>query len=561
MWSQGFKLVGPAAEGGSQQGSSVALSADGNTALIGGPGDNQKAGAAWVWSRSSLSWSKLVPSDASAPACFGQSVALSADGNTALIGGPCDDGNYGAAWVFTRTAGAWSQYGNKLMGKPLFPNAAKQGSSVALSGDGLTALIGAPDDLGGDPGGVYVFTLENGTWKEQTRIAGSGSTGTPIYQGYAVALSADGDIAMFGGYADNSSAGAAWVFIRRNGIWTQQGPKLIGSGATGTATQGVSVALSSSGNTALIGGFEDNSATGATWVFIPPTNTHDFNGNTTSDIVWQDTSGNTAMWLMNGNAIASAGGFPLPGWSLVGQRDFNGDGKSDLLWRDAAGDTYIWLMNGTTATSALSIGNVSGWSVAAVGSFAGLGTAGIVWKDASSDYVLWLMNPSQPNMVASAVVLGTLPGWQIAGTGDFNGDGFTDLLWRNTAGDTYIWFMQGTTVLSAGLIGTIPPPWSVVGTGDFNGDGMADIVWSNGSGYTSVWLMSSTSVISTGNFYLPGWSIAQTGDYNGDGEDDLLWRDAAGDTYIWFMNGTAVGSTGYVATVPSPWAVQSLNAE
>jgi hypothetical protein len=42
---------------------------------------------------------------------------------------------------------------------------------------------------------------------------------------------------------------------------------------------------------------------------------------------------------------------------------------------------------------------------------------------------------------------------------------------------------------------------------------------------------------------------------------DLLWRDAAGDTYIWFMNGSAIGSVGYVATVPNPWAVQSVNAE
>jgi hypothetical protein len=54
-----------------------------------------------VFTRTGSTWmqqgNKLMPSDASAPACFGQSVALSADGNTALIGGPCDDGNYGAA--------------------------------------------------------------------------------------------------------------------------------------------------------------------------------------------------------------------------------------------------------------------------------------------------------------------------------------------------------------------------------------------------------------------------------------------------------------------------------
>ena len=35
-------------------------------------------------------------------------------------------------------------------------------------------------------------------------------------------------------------------------------------------------------------------------------------------------------------------------WSIVGQRDFNGDGKADFLWRDTTGDVAIWLMNGTT---------------------------------------------------------------------------------------------------------------------------------------------------------------------------------------------------------------------
>ena len=46
---QGPKLVGTLAVGAAQQGYSVALSADGNTAIVGGPGDNSNAGAAWVF--------------------------------------------------------------------------------------------------------------------------------------------------------------------------------------------------------------------------------------------------------------------------------------------------------------------------------------------------------------------------------------------------------------------------------------------------------------------------------------------------------------------------------
>ena len=53
--------------------------------------------------------------------------------------------------------------------------------------------------------------------------------------------------------------------------FTQQGPKLVGTGAVIPAAQGESVALSADGNTAILGGRGDNSGTGAAWVFIHPT--------------------------------------------------------------------------------------------------------------------------------------------------------------------------------------------------------------------------------------------------------------------------------------------------
>jgi hypothetical protein len=76
-------------------------------------------------------------------------------------------------------------------------------------------------------------------------------------QGSSVAISADGNTAIVGGPDDNIDAsgttgvGAAWVFIRSGGAWVQQGPKLVGSGAVG---QGFSVALSADGNIAIVGG-------------------------------------------------------------------------------------------------------------------------------------------------------------------------------------------------------------------------------------------------------------------------------------------------------------------
>jgi hypothetical protein len=105
---QGPKLVGTGAVGAAQQGISVAVSADGNTAIVGGPNDNQAVGAAWVFTRSGGVWTqqgaKLVGASAAGNAHQGYSVALSADGNTAILGGPHDNGTAGAAWVYAMQA-------------------------------------------------------------------------------------------------------------------------------------------------------------------------------------------------------------------------------------------------------------------------------------------------------------------------------------------------------------------------------------------------------------------------------------------------------------------------
>ncbi|MFL5829978.1 MAG: hypothetical protein ACJ76X_08700 [Solirubrobacteraceae bacterium] len=54
---QGPELVGSGAVGMAGQGYSVALSADGNTALVGGHNDSGGTGAVWVFTRSGTTWS------------------------------------------------------------------------------------------------------------------------------------------------------------------------------------------------------------------------------------------------------------------------------------------------------------------------------------------------------------------------------------------------------------------------------------------------------------------------------------------------------------------------
>ncbi len=275
-WTQQARLVGSGATGAALQGYSVAISADGNTVLMGGVEDNSAMGATWVFTRIGGVWvqqgNKLVGTGGGATAWQGCSVALSADGNTATVGGYQSGSNQGGTWVFTRNAGVWTQQGSKLFGTGAVMNTAGQGYSVAISGDGNTILTGGYMDgwaFGTATGAAWVFTRTGGVWTQQgSKLVGAGYVAGNVAQGSAVALSADGNTALIGGYSDDNKKGAAWVFTRSAGVWTQQGSKLVGTGGSAISEQGYSVSLSADGNTALVGGWQDaNVIGGGMWVF------------------------------------------------------------------------------------------------------------------------------------------------------------------------------------------------------------------------------------------------------------------------------------------------------
>jgi hypothetical protein len=262
---QGPKLVGAGAVGSPVlQGSSVALSGDGHTAIVGGENDNGGTGAAWIFTRSHGVWAeeaKLVGTGTLGLAGQGSSVSLSGDGDTAIIGAPLNDSNAGAVWVFRRFDGAWHEQA-KLVGTDAIGQAA-QGSAVSLSSDGKTAIIGGQADnfvnrgVSGWVGAAWIFTRSHGAWTQKAKLVGTGAKGL-AQQGHSVALSSDGDTAIVGGPSDNHAIGAAWVFTRLHGAWSQRA-KLIGSDAIGNSVlQGFSVSLSGDAKTAIVGGPGDD---------------------------------------------------------------------------------------------------------------------------------------------------------------------------------------------------------------------------------------------------------------------------------------------------------------
>jgi hypothetical protein len=105
--------------------------------------------------------------------------------------------------------------------------------------------------------------------------------------------------------------------------------------------------------------------------------THDLSGDGFSDILWRNSNGGVARWLMNSATILSSlglGNLPIS-WSIVGQRDFNGDGFADILWRDSSGGVVMQLMNNDgTVRSSLGVTNLpTNWTIAGTGDFNGDG--------------------------------------------------------------------------------------------------------------------------------------------------------------------------------------------
>ncbi len=264
VWTEQGRIVSDSLGGMA----AVALSGDGNTVLAGET--SFSSGLVHVYVRNNGTWTqqaRLAP--AGRTYGFGNAVSLSALGYTAIIGDPSDNNATGAAWIFVRSGTTWTQQA-KLVGTGAIGNAG-QGYTVALSPDATTAIVGGPLD-NNSQGAAWVLVRNGNTWTQQAKLVGMGAVG-PSSQGMSVSLSGDGNKAIIGGPDDeftpqDGPIGAAWIFTRTGSVWTQLGSKLRGTGAVGFPAYGISVAMAYDGGTAIVGGSGDNYGRGAAWVFV-----------------------------------------------------------------------------------------------------------------------------------------------------------------------------------------------------------------------------------------------------------------------------------------------------
>ncbi len=258
-------------------GSGLALSADGDTLAVGAYMDTQPTsiGAVYVFVRTGTSWAqqaRLLSPNAHDAGFFGNSVALSADGNT-LAAGAYDENSIGApgpgqtfagaVHVYTRSGTLWShQQGLKGAQTEAYDYV---GCDVALSGDGNTLAFGACGESGGtrgvngneldnsmeSAGAVYIAVRAGTTWSQQAYIKPS-TVGPRFRVGTSVALSADGQTLAAGTPMEADNEGAVYVFARSGMAWTEHAAVRAPTRAAGDGF-GADVALTLDGSVLLAG--------------------------------------------------------------------------------------------------------------------------------------------------------------------------------------------------------------------------------------------------------------------------------------------------------------------
>ncbi len=279
---QGVSLSSSGANDGF--GYSMAVSADESTIVVGAPLDDARgtnAGAVYVFTEPSGGWGsgtaptgvKLIGSDTAAGDGFGESVAVSRDGSTIVVGAPNKDSSHvtidsGKAYVFTKPATGWASTAAQAYFR--MHNVDRDeyfGRSVSVTGDGNTIVIGVPRKHTFNYGGVCFFGKPP-----------AGSTHTCLNNavlaprinwqefGTSVSMSTDGNTMVVGTRGE-----AAYVYTKPAGGWSRSAASavLTKESSVGTDEFGTSAATSGDGGTVVVGadGVDSN---GAAYVFMKP---------------------------------------------------------------------------------------------------------------------------------------------------------------------------------------------------------------------------------------------------------------------------------------------------
>jgi hypothetical protein len=395
----------------------------------------------------------LIARDAALNDQFGQ-VAL--DGDYALIGAFSADAlnasDAGAAYVFHRAAGVWSQVAKLTAPTPRA--GAHFGASVALHGD--IAMIGGPQGPT-QPGGVHTFKrIPNGNWLHQSSVTASDAAAGDEF-GSSIAF--DGQTAAVGARADNTAGGTDAGSIYVGAITTGGGglsitnnpnATTINTGALTVVSGNVDVSGNTNAGTIDLGGLTDSgdvNVSGNT-----NASTIDLGGLTDSGDV--NVSGNTNAGTIDLSGLTDSGDVNVSGNTNAGTIDLSGLTSTGSGNRLAMGSLGIGdlTITGNTAASSLDLP-----SLATVG-----GNLTITDNPALSNVAFPALD-----MVEGDVTLQTrvqtsvdLAGVAIAGDLNLDSTNAASVLGKIPAGDTSLSLRNAETLMELQL----PPNAFAAGT-------------------------------------------------------------------------------------------------
>jgi uncharacterized protein (TIGR03437 family) len=348
VWGLQQELPGTDVSSNGTENFGAAVSIDGDTAVVGAYGENILQGAAFIFTRSGGIWTQqaeLTAPDGAAFDTFG--IAVCINGNTVAIGAPGHAGA-GAVYVFTLSGGGWNLV-QELTGGP------SDGFGVSVAVSGNTLVVGADTHMvnaNNGQGAAFVFVQNAGAWYRQaTLIAADGAAND--YFGRSVSV--DGTTAVVGAVGN----GAAYVYLLTNGSWNLQ-QELTPSGT------GLSVSVS--GDTAVLSG--GNAGGGAAYVFER------------SGGVWTEQQTLAASDEANGDGFGSAvsvsGGTAVIGAS---NKSFPHGAAGEYTSQGAA---YVFGLAQAGITGVIGAGSFGAFSAVAPGTWveiygAGLASTTLTW--------------------------------------------------------------------------------------------------------------------------------------------------------------------------------------
>jgi hypothetical protein len=266
-WVQEARLVANDPDNNRRYGRNLSISGDG-TRLFVGSSDNVGVfnktindDSCYIYVRSGTTWTleeKLIsPEDVYT--LFGYSVDTNNDGSLLVIGTPYKTLSAiirtGIGYIYERVGTTWSL--KQTIEPPEIEQESIFGFSVSMSDNGNTIAISSPNknvDNVVDVGVTYVYIKSGANWVLQDTLNVLDKQPS-VYIGHKISLSSDGNRVVVSGelvYSGSIQVGAAYVFVRSGGVWTQEA-KLDYSDKKFNTLFGSHVSINNSGNKIVIG--------------------------------------------------------------------------------------------------------------------------------------------------------------------------------------------------------------------------------------------------------------------------------------------------------------------